>query len=157
MTQNHILLIKKWIEKKGFRFTKQRKEIAKEFACAGCHLNVEELYCRVKPKRISLATLYRTIDLFCQLDILKEMRINGLSYYELKIFSGKPLHIHFRCTECGIIQDINHMDTILKYLDINKMIELDSEVEIYDADITLIGLCSKCKHDFQKKSVVIQL
>ncbi|MCH3965960.1 MAG: hypothetical protein LKE46_17245 [Clostridium sp.] len=45
-----------------------------------------------------------------------------MSYYGLKIYSKKPLHIHFKCTNCNDIIDID-----------------DSK------NIVLFGICSKCR------------
>ncbi len=71
------------------------------------------------------------------------------NYYEMKIFSGKPLHIHFKCYKCNSIIDIDSQNLNFDYLKLNKRIEEESNVEIYDSDIMFIGLCSKCREDLK--------
>ncbi len=71
------------------------------------------------------------------------------NYYKMKIFSGKPLHIHFKCYKCNSIIDIDSQNLNFDYLKLNKRIEEESNVEIYDSDIMFIGLCSKCREDLK--------
>ncbi len=66
-----------WIEKKcaerGLRMTEQRKVIARVLSDANDHPDAEELYARaaaVDPK-ISLATVYRTVRLFSEANIVE--------------------------------------------------------------------------------------
>lgn len=66
-----------WIEKKcgerGLRMTEQRRVIAKVLSDANDHPDAEELYRRaadIDPK-ISLATVYRTVRLFADANIIE--------------------------------------------------------------------------------------
>ena len=79
----------------------------------------------------------------------KERKINvdGVNYYEMKIFSGKPLHIHFKCSKCNSIIDIDSKSFDLDYLRLNNKIERDNNLVIFDSNIMLIGLCNKCRGD----------
>lgn len=84
--------------------------------------------------------------LFTTIGIVKEINVEGVSYYELKMYSKKPLHIHFQCTKCNSIIDID--DNIdFEYLKLNKEIEKVQNLEIFDANIMLIGVCNKCRED----------
>ncbi|MBC2581713.1 Fur family transcriptional regulator [Clostridium sp. DJ247] len=77
----------------------------------------------------------------------KEININGISYYELKIYSKKPLHIHFKCINCNSIIDIEDSNINLEYIRINNYIEKTKNLDINDINIILVGLCSKCRED----------
>ena len=48
LTKDKFSLIRKLIEKNGFKFTKQRKLILEQFFLADRHLSVEEIYQRLK-------------------------------------------------------------------------------------------------------------
>ncbi|WP_330381804.1 Fur family transcriptional regulator [Defluviitalea phaphyphila] len=137
--------IKKIIEKHGFKFTKQRELIINEFFLANKHLSVEEIYDRLKGTNIGLATIYRNVKIFSNMGIIKEIVVDGVSYYELKMYSKKPLHIHFKCIQCHDIIDIDEKDISLEYLKLNNVIEDKNELEIYDINIMLIGLCKRCR------------
>lgn len=66
-----------WIEKKcaerGLRMTEQRKVIAKVLSDADDHPDAEELYSRASAidPNISLATVYRTVRLFADANIIE--------------------------------------------------------------------------------------
>lgn len=149
-------LVKKLIEKNGYKFTKQRKLILQQFILADRHLSVEEVYENLKKSNIGLATVYRTVKIFSSIGILKEIVVDGISYYELKIYSKKPLHIHFQCIKCNDIIDIDEREIALEYLKLNKNIEDKNDLEIYDANIMLIGLCKKCRGERNAKTDKMQ-
>lgn len=145
LTKDEFSLIRKLIEEKGFKFTKQRRLIIKQFLNAERHLSVEEIYQRLKNFNIGLATVYRNVRIFSSIGIVKEISVDGVSYYELKIYSKKPLHLHFQCVKCNDIIDINEREVALEYLKLNKAIEDTNDLEIYDVDIMFIGLCKRCR------------
>jgi Fur family ferric uptake transcriptional regulator len=78
-----------WIERKcverGLRLTEQRRVIAQVLSEADDHPDAEELYARaskIDPK-ISLATVYRTVRLFADADIVEQHDFrDGRARYE---------------------------------------------------------------------------
>lgn len=72
-------------EAKGLRMTEQRRVIARVLEASDDHPDVEELYARaskVDPK-ISIATVYRTVKLFDEADILERHEFgDGRARYE---------------------------------------------------------------------------
>ncbi|MFY9177398.1 MAG: transcriptional repressor [Caldicoprobacterales bacterium] len=138
-------LVKRLVEKNGLRLTKQRKLILEQFFITKRHLTVEDIYQRLKGFNIGLATVYRNVKIFTSIGIIKEISVDGVSYYELKIYSKKPLHLHFQCINCNDIIDIDEREVALNYIRLNKDIEKTNNLEIYDVNIMLIGLCKKCR------------
>lgn len=145
LSKDDYYLIKKLIGENGYKLTAQRKLIIEQFFNSKKHLSVEELYMRLGDTNIGMATLYRNVNIFSSIGILKEIAKDGVNYYEPKIFSKKPLHIHFKCVKCGDLIDINERKVAIEYLKLNKTIEEMDELEIYDLDIMLSGICSKCR------------
>jgi Fur family ferric uptake transcriptional regulator len=145
LTKDKFSFIQKLIEKNGFKFTKQRNLILKQLLLADIHLSVEEIYQRLKRNNIGLATVYRNVKIFSSMGIVKEIVVDGVSYYELKIYSKKPLHLHFQCVKCNDIIDIDEREVALGYLQLNKAIEDINDLEIYDVDIMFVGLCKRCR------------
>ncbi|MGO5065281.1 Fur family transcriptional regulator [Clostridium sp. FAM 1755] len=138
---------KKLIEEKGYKFTFQKKIILKILVNSSIHLNVEEIYNEIKKENIGIATIYRNLKIFEELGIVKEFNIEGINYYEMKIFSGKPLHIHFKCLKCNSIIDMDNGKLNLEYLKLNRDIECSENLEIYDVNMLFLGLCSRCKEE----------
>ncbi len=146
---NDLIPIKKLLRKNGYKFTLGKRVILEVILKSDIHLNAKEIYEKTKEKNIGLATIYRALKVFNELGIVKEINVNGINYYEMEIFSGKPLHIHFKCYKCNSIIDIDSQNLNFDYLKLNKRIEEESNVEIYDSDIMFIGLCSKCREDLK--------
>ncbi|SHJ87864.1 Fe2+ or Zn2+ uptake regulation protein [Anaerobranca californiensis DSM 14826] len=140
-----ISLFKRILEEKGLKFSKQRKLILEQFFIEEKHLNVEEIYQRLKKYNIGLATVYRNVKIFNNIGLLKEIVVDEVSYYELKIYSKKPLHIHFKCISCNDIIDVDERKIVLEYLKLNKDMEDRNGFEIYDVNIMFYGYCQKCK------------
>lgn len=144
-----LISFKKLLEKNGYKFTMGKRIVLKTILDSKTHLNVKEIYEKVREYHIGLATVYRALKVFNKLGIVKEININEISYYEMKIFSGKPLHIHFKCFKCNSIIDIDSQSINFDYLKLNKKVEAENNLEIYDSNIMLVGLCSKCREELK--------
>lgn len=142
-----LILFKKIIKNNGNKFTLQKQIILKKIMESRVHLNASEIYKKVRERNIGLATVYRSLKEFQELGIVKEINVNGKNYYEMKIFSKKPLHLHLKCYRCDNIIDIDSSGLSIEYLKLNRSIEKKNNVEISDVDIIFIGLCSKCKEE----------
>jgi Fur family ferric uptake transcriptional regulator len=91
-----------YLKKKGLKFTPEREVILKEIFSLHKHFDVDELYLRVhrKNRRLSRATIYRTLPLLVESGLIVEtFRCLGRSSYE-HIF-GHPHHDHMICIKCG--------------------------------------------------------
>jgi len=72
-------------QQKGIRMTEQRRVIAKVLSNAKDHPTVEELYNRANKldKNISIATVYRTVKLFEENNVIERHEFgDGISRYE---------------------------------------------------------------------------
>jgi len=122
----------------SLKATPQRLEIANTLYKEG-HASIEELYVILLQKfhSISLATIYKNINLMIENAFIQEVKIpNAKSVYELT----KESHSHLVCKECGMVEDIT--------LDLQSVCELakhTSEFKIDKADLVFSGLCKKCQ------------
>ncbi|PRR81030.1 Fur family transcriptional regulator [Clostridium vincentii] len=140
----NLMYFKKIIENSGYKFTRQKQYVLKTLINADIHLNAKEIYEIVKEDSVSLTTVYRTLKNFKELGIIKEINANDTNYYEMKIFSGKPLNLHLTCNQCNSIIDIDSRSLNLEYLLLNNKLEKENNLQIYDSNIMFIGLCSEC-------------
>lgn len=147
-----VSMIEDILRKKNFKLTSSRKEIIRVFLASKEHLKPEDVYELVKGKKISLPTVYRTIDIFKRNEIIEEITIGKHRYYELKIFSGKKLHIHFKCNICGEIFDIDDHHLVMDLISIRNYAEKEFEVEVADLLMVMKGICKKCKEGVFDKS-----
>lgn len=140
---SELMYFKELLEANNYKFTKQKQAVLKALIKSNIHLTVEEIYALLK-KSVGLATVYRSIKAFKKLNIVKELNIDGINYYEMSMFSKKPLHIHFKCINCNSIIDIDNIYLNLDYLKLNNKLEKEDNLIIYDTNIMLLGLCNKC-------------
>ncbi|MCU9807782.1 MAG: Fur family transcriptional regulator [Paraclostridium dentum] len=141
--------LKKVISKSGHKVTTQKILILEVMLNNSHHLSAKDIHDKLKQKNIGLATIYRSLNLFIELNIIKKIDIDNITYYEMKIFSKNPFHIHFKCSKCGSIIDINNKDINIDYIGIIRKIELEEKFEIEDSDIMFTGICDKCKEDIK--------
>jgi Fur family transcriptional regulator, ferric uptake regulator len=131
-----------FISSKGLKTTRQRDVILDAFLSSDRHMSIEDLYLklRVKNPRIGYATVYRTLKLFAESGIAREIQFgDGQTRYE-HAAEGEH-HDHLVCTHCGAIIEFEN-ETIEK---------LQSEVAdsygfiIETHKLELYGICAKCR------------
>lgn len=143
--KDKVNMIEDILRKKNFKLTSSRKEIIRVFLESDEHLKPEDVYELVKDKDISLPTVYRTIDILKRNQIIEEITIGKHRYYELKIFSGKKMHIHFKCDRCGEIFDIDDQTMVMDLIRIRDNAEKEFDVEVEDLLMVMRGTCDKCR------------
>lgn len=141
---NELQKFKSIIERENLKFTIQKQLILEALLSSKEHMTINELHEKLKVNNIGIATLYRNLDSFKNLGIITEINVEGKAYYEMKIFGRKPIHIHFKCTNCGKIMDIEDNKLYHEYLKLNRLIE-ERDLLIYDSVFTFKGICSDCK------------
>ncbi|GAW94241.1 Fur family transcriptional regulator [Calderihabitans maritimus] len=133
-------------QQNDYKITPQRQVIVKAFLeNAKEHLSAEEVYTIVKKEHpeIGLATVYRTLDLLAELDILQKMNFgDGKSRYE---FNEQHVHHHHHliCLKCGRV--IEFEDDLLETLE--TVIEKKNGFEIVDHQVKFLGYCQDCKEN----------
>lgn len=109
------------------------------------HLSAEEVYNLVKEKApdVGLATVYRTLELFSEFDIIHSMDFgDGRKRYEYgdREANGHHHH-HVICLECGKIQEMG--EDLLEELEMRVSRELDFEV--VNHQLKIFGHCKNCR------------
>lgn len=118
--------------------TPQRLAIAEALHKRG-HINIDMLYDLMLKKfnSISLATIYKNINLMLENSFIQEIKIpENKSVYELT----KAEHSHLVCSKCGEVEDI-----VLSIDSVLDQVTVQSNFEITKADLVLSGICKNCQ------------
>lgn len=128
------------------RMTHQREIILDELRRAKTHPTADELYERIKKKlpRISLATVYRNLEILSETGLIKKLEISGRQ----KRFDWDPQdHDHVYCTKCHRVDNIpTETGTLLSIAP-----ELQKGYRITGCRIEFYGLCPNCLKPQQLK------
>ncbi len=122
----------------NLKATPQRLEITNALHTKG-HISIENLYDVMLKKfnSISLATIYKNINLMLEASLIQEVKIpNEKSVYELT----KDAHSHIICDSCGEIMDIElNLDSVISNA------AQTSSYKIKKSALVLSGTCKNCQ------------
>jgi Fur family ferric uptake transcriptional regulator len=103
MTERRELQIfRKYLERRGLKLTAERRALFDEIFGRHEHLEADELLVRLRAqhKKISRATIYRTLELLVDSGIVGRLRIGEAGYRYERLRAGDH-HDHLICTQCG--------------------------------------------------------
>lgn len=133
----------KYLSSHKLKLTRTRRLIFEEiFSTKEVHPNAFEIYQRLKKKgkKISLATIYRTLNLLVKSGLVSEIDLGeDHSHYEPEIV--KSAHGHLVCISCGRVQEFSD-DKVLSML--NK-IGQESRFKTDKFSIQVFGHCKSCQ------------
>ncbi len=141
-----IDVFREYVRRKGLRFTPEREIIVREIFQINDHFDVDELYLRLrnKGKKLSKASIYRTIPLLIDCGLIQEVyHEDGHMHYE-HIYGHEP-HGHIRCLGCRRVEEFTD----------ERINQIEQDVvKRYGYQITgirfeFVGYCPEC----QKKQV----
>ncbi len=143
--------LKEKLREKGYKMTPQRRAILEVIAShPGEHLSTEEIYEFVKSNNqpdIGLATVYRTLILFADLNMISKIHLDdGLVRYEMILENEIHQHHHLICGNCGGITEVmgDWLDEIV------ERIENLHQFKITDHKLIMYGICKDCRTDLNE-------
>ncbi|MDD2464268.1 MAG: transcriptional repressor [Desulfobulbus sp.] len=122
------------------RMTHQREIILEELRRCTTHPTADELYERIQKKlpRISLATVYRNLEILSEAELIKKLEISGRQ----KRFDWDPQdHDHVYCTQCHRVDNIP--TATAPFLSVDA--EQQKGYRITGCRIEFYGLCPNCQ------------
>ncbi len=142
MKQTKKKLFHEFATRKGLKSTRQRETILDAFLATNDHMSTEDLYLKLRAKHpnIGYATVYRTLKLFSEAGIAREIQFgDGQTRYE-HVEQGEH-HDHLVCTCCGGVEEFSN-EAIEKLQD---EIAQNHGYLIHTHKLELYGICPKCR------------
>ena len=127
----------------GLRVTNQRTLILQIIRQGRGHLDADEIYRRARNKqpRLSLSTVYRTLQALKKLGLVEELHFDEAHHhYEVK---PSAEHHHLVCLSCGKV--IEFHNPLSRY--IKRNVAEAKDFEIIDTELRMTGYCAKCRQE----------
>jgi Fur family ferric uptake transcriptional regulator len=123
----------------GFRMTRQRRVILEEVQKVHTHPTAGEVCDMVRRRlpRISLATVYRSLDALAEQGLLRKLEMGGAQRrFDADLYS----HQHVRCVLCGRVENVE--------VDLPPEVALPRQnrgFEVTSCAIEYLGVCPDCQ------------
>lgn len=132
------------LSSQGLKFTKGRRLVFEEiFSSAKVHSNAYEIHRKLRSRgeKVSLATIYRTLNLLVRSGIVSEIDLGEKhSHYEPEIV--KAAHVHLICHSCGQVKEFSHEEI----REIISKIGRENQFNMSKFSIQVFGLCKDCQN-----------
>ena len=137
-----------YLRDNNLKVTKERLMLLEELFNSTGHLDADSLLfqLRNKGRKVSRATIYRTLDLLVQCGLARKSRLGREHYVYERVTPGKR-HDHMVCTGCGTI--IEFYDAELEERQREVCLSYHFRPTFYSLQIQ--GLCAECqKHEVEE-------
>lgn len=134
-TQSKIATL---LSKHGIRPSMQRIFIMDYLMSVKSHPSADKIYeeLSVSMPTLSKATVYNTLNLFTEKGVVKMITLDP---NEMRFDGDIDTHAHFRCTLCGVLEDVMMSEQQV------KAIEFKTLHKVISTDVYLGGVCVKCQ------------
>jgi len=149
LSQRAQKLFIQYLRENNLKVTRERLALLEEIFSTNEHLDAEELLAKMKAKnrKVSRATVYRTLDLLVQCGLVRKSRLGHEHYFYEKVQPGKR-HDHMVCTHCSTI--IEFWDPEMDERQRQICAEHHFRPSFYSIQIQ--GLCAACQELEQESS-----
>ncbi|MCK1998019.1 Fur family transcriptional regulator, ferric uptake regulator [Paenisporosarcina quisquiliarum] len=145
--ESRIDRIKKQLSGASYKLTPQREATVRVLLeNEEDHLSAEDVFLLVREisPDIGLATVYRTLELLNELNVVDKIQFgDGVSRYDLRQEGAAHFHHHLVCIECGAVDEIQ--EDLLE--DVEAIVEKKWNFRIKDHRLTFHGICYRCQED----------
>lgn len=121
------------------RITSPRLEILGTLKANHKPLTMSEIHSKTKNKKIDLATVYRTINLFAQLGIVNEIDFKD-EFKRYELVYDRHHHHHIVCKKCKRVENVEAcvLEELEKLLNKKGYTDISHSLEFF-------GVCERCR------------
>jgi Fur family ferric uptake transcriptional regulator len=129
------------VASRGYRLTAARKAIIEALVSCEGHISADDLaaLARRKEPRVGRMTVYRTLDLLCDLGVLRPIyQGTGAAHY---ILLGDGSHHHFICNQCHAVIEFDDCSAG----DLIQQLAVRFDFQVQSHLMEVYGLCANCQ------------
>jgi Fur family ferric uptake transcriptional regulator len=125
---------------RGEKLTEPRRILVRQIFDTHKHFDADELVTDLlnAGRRVSRATVYRTLRLLVEAGLLRELRLTNRSAYEHDY--GYPSHDHLHCTECNKVVEFRN-DEVRR---IREAVSMEHGFRAEGHRFIITGVCPDC-------------
>jgi len=140
--KSELEIFQEYLRRRGMRRTPERELILQEIFAIHEHFNVDELYLRLRSKgfKVSKASIYRSLRLFIDCDLVREADFRDGQWHYEHIY-GHGHHAHLRCLSCGEVVEFE--DPSLNLLETHLAQMFQYRVVCHHLEVK--GYCRSCQ------------
>jgi len=130
-----------YLQSRGKRVTQQRLQLVDHIFESHDHFDADELIASVghlDGKRISRATIYRTLDDLVDAGLLRAMNLSGRRVYEHDY--GYPQHDHLHCKSCDRLIEFRSEELVT----IREAVAREQGFRVTGHRLIISGICADC-------------
>jgi Fur family transcriptional regulator, ferric uptake regulator len=117
----------------GHKITPQRLAVLWAIAVEQ-HQTMDEI--RSRCPEVGMVTVYRTLDLFSELGLVRRLDLGDGARYEL----AEDHHHHLICEDCGTVAEFEQCP-----LDVQRLPQIGRGFEVRAHSLEVYGRCSDCR------------
>lgn len=129
-----------FLEIRGEKLTEPRRILIRQIFDTHKHFDADELVADLQKagRRVSRATVYRTLRLLVEAGLLRELRLTNRSAFEHDY--GYPSHDHLHCTDCNQVVEFRN-DEIRQ---LRETVSLEHGFRASGHRFIITGVCPAC-------------
>ncbi|MBC7098633.1 transcriptional repressor [Candidatus Bipolaricaulota bacterium] len=133
-------LFVEFLRQRGFNITGTRRKIVRKVFSMHGHFDASELWEALRDEKVSIATVYRTLDLLERAGLVRRVSL-GEAHAHYEHVLGRNDHGHLVCSRCGKVIEFDSM----RIRTLMSQIADENGFELRAATIQGFGLCRACR------------
>jgi Fur family ferric uptake transcriptional regulator len=135
--------VEEFLRRYRYKLTGARKEIIRILNASDRPLSVQEIHQQLNDNTADLASVYRTINLFCDLGVITKLDFQEKLYrYELSDAFTRHHH-HLICKQCGSVANV--FEQCLP-AGVEEQIFKQEGFTVESHILEFYGICKECTH-----------
>jgi Fur family ferric uptake transcriptional regulator len=138
----YLETFKKYLASENLKLTPQRAAILDTIFAARGHFDADDLFFALRKdgKRISKATVYRTLELLTGAGLIRQVDF-GRGHRAFELIFGRSHHDHLICTSCGKVVEFD--DPTVQELQARVCGRFTFRLESHS--LRILGQCASCR------------